>query len=361
MDIGIPTEIKPHEGRVALLPDACGQLIDAGHRVSLQAGAGVLSGYSDAEYQQYGVNLAADAAELYASANLIVKVKEPIAGDLEQLTAEHTLFCFLHLAAEAALTRRLCELGVSAIGFETVQLDNGQLPLLAPMSAIAGRVAMQVATHLLHQPMGGRGVLLGGIDGAEPGRVIVLGAGVAGSHAARLAAAAGAAVTVFDINPQALQRVAALNLPLTTQLADTDAIAAAVTNADIVIGAVLLPGAAAPKIVSEAMVQAMPTGSVIADIAVDQGGCVATTRPTSYQDPVYSVADVLHFTVTNMPGAVPRTASQALSSAILPYLQQLAEPVADSESELSRALERGVNIRAGRVVHPALQSQSINN
>lgn len=353
MDIGIPREIKPLEGRVALQPAACKALVDAGHRVWVQSGAGRSSGYPDGDYENAGAAIAPDAEALYAAGTLIVKVKEPVEPELSYLRAGHLLFCFLHLAAYPDLAQRLCEIGLTAVGFETVQTGDGGLPLLTPMSAIAGRVAVQVGTHLLHQPRGGRGLLLGGLDGTDVGRVVVLGAGTAGGHAARLAAAIGADVRLFDREPGKLHGLAEEPGPgrVTGWLSDPDALAAAVAEADLLVGAVLVPGARAPRIVSRAMVQSMQSGSVIADISVDQGGCVETSHPTTYEDPVYKVDGVIHFTVANMPGAVPRTATQALSRAILPYVQRLAgasDPSADPE------LARGLNVQQGRIVHPAL-------
>lgn len=351
MKIGIPREIKPREGRIALLPDDCARLIEAGHEVLVERGAGELSGYTDGHYRQRDVTIAPDAETLYAQAGLIVKVKEPLAGDLELLKPHHVLFCFLHLAAMPDLTDRLCNIGLTAIGFETVQNPDGSLPLLAPMSAIAGRVSVQVGTHLLHHPQGGRGLLLGGVAGASPGNVVVVGAGVAGTHAATLASAIGANVTVFDKVPGKLRAAETLGPRVRGLPAEPQAIADATAEADLVVGAVLVPGARAPTVVSAEMVRAMPAGSVIADISVDQGGCIETTRPVTYDDPVYREYAVIHFTVTNMPGAVPRTASQALSHAIIPYVRRIADaPDLRGDKELASA----INVRGGRVVHPAL-------
>lgn len=353
MHIGIPKENKPREGRIALLPQACSVLTDEGHAVFVEKGAGVLSGYRDADYERAGAQIVPDAAALYETARLIVKVKEPIDQDLRYLRSDHTLFCFLHLAAYPGLTQRLCDIGLIAVAFETVQTNDGRLPLLAPMSAIAGRVGAQVGTHLLHQSQGGRGVLLGGIEGTDPGNVVVLGAGVAGTHAAMLTAAVGANVTVFDKAPERLAALSGLRLQgrLTGRLATPAAIAEAVTGADLLIGAVLIPGAQAPRVVTAEMVESMAPGSVIVDISVDQGGCIATTRPTSYDEPTYLVNGVIHFAVTNMPGAVPRTATQALSHAILPYVRRIATLRRLGDDPV---VARGVNVRAGKIVHPAL-------
>jgi alanine dehydrogenase len=351
MRIGIPTEIKTLEGRVALVPAACGDLVRADHEVLVQSGAGLKSGFSDADFERVGVRIVADAAAVYGQAELLVKVKEPIAGDLDHLRRDHLLFCFLHLAAEPELTERLLAIGLTGVAFETVEEDNGSLPLLAPMSNIAGRIGVQVATHLLHQPQGGRGILLGGLPAADRGHVVVLGAGAAGGNAARLAAASGARVTVFDKRQDRLAEMMAIGPNVTALYPYAETVGEFVARADIVIGAVLVTGARAPHVVSREMVSSMADGSVVVDISVDQGGCFETTHPTTYADPTYQVDGVTHFAVTNMPGAVPRTSSQALSAAILPYVQRMARP----DWEQVMALARGVNVRGGEIVHPALR------
>lgn len=351
MRIGIPTEIKPKEGRVALVPAACGELVCAGHQVFIQAGAGKLSGFADEAYRVLGVSILENAEALYGSSELIVKVKEPIEGDLKWLKKEHLLFCYLHLAANPALTQGLCSIGLTAIAFETVE-EAGRLPLLAPMSEIAGRVAVQVGTHLLHASMGGKGILLGGVPGAERGKVVVLGAGVSGMRAAETAAGMGANVIVYDKYAEPLRRVCQLSPLITGKFAYADTIAEDLKTADLVIGAVLVPGAKAPKLVTEAMVKAMEPGSVIVDIAIDQGGCVETIRATNYLEPTYVLHGVIHMGVTNMPGAVPYTSTQALCGAILPYVQLLAS----GKSESHAGLVGGVNVKGGQVVHPALRA-----
>ena len=339
------------EGRVAMIPEACKQLIGAGHTVILEKGAGVLSGYEDARYAEIGVELASGASGLYAAAQLILKVKEPQPGELALLNGDHLLFSFLHLAAEPALGRRLQEIGLTAVAFETVEEDSGRLPLLAPMSDIAGRIATQVGTCLLHQSHGGKGLLLGGLPAAERGRVIIIGAGTAGGNAAVLAAATGAEVVVFDINRDRLAAMRALGNNVTGLYPYEDAVAREVSAADIVIGAVLKTGARAPHVVTRQMISEMQAGGVVIDISVDQGGCMETTRPTTYENPTYKEEGVIHFAVTNMPGAVPRSASQALSAALLPYVLRLA----DSDWKSCKPLSRGINIEAGKVVHPALK------
>lgn len=351
MKIGIPLEIKPMEARIALVPGAVSELVQAGHEVYVQAGAGVLSGYPDEAYDKAGATLLADAAALYGSADLIVKVKEPVEGDLALLESRHLLFCYLHLAPNPTLTARLLAIGLTGIAFETV-VENGGLPLLAPMSEIAGRVAVQAGAHYLHRSMGGKGVLLGGVPGADNGKVVVIGAGIAGRNAARMAAGLGAHVTAFDRSPDALRSVEAISASITGLFAYPDAIAQAMAEADLVIGAVLIPGARAPRIVTRAMVRDMPDGGFIADISIDQGGCIETMRATDYRDPVYLEEGVWHMGVTNMPGAVPRTASQALSGAILPYVKKLA----GGNWKAVPSLAQGVNVADGKIVHPALLS-----
>ncbi len=351
MRIGIPTETKTLEGRVALVPAACGDLVRSGHDVCVQSGAGEKSGFADADFEAVGVRILPDAAALFGEAELIVKVKEPIAGDLEHLRSDHLLFCYLHLAAEPALTDRLLDIGLTGVAFETVEEADGSLPLLAPMSNIAGRIGVQVATHLLHQPQGGRGILLGGLPSADRGHVVVLGAGAAGGNSAHLAAAAGARVTVFDKRQDRLAQMMAIGPNVTALYPYVETVGDFVSRADMVIGAVLVTGARAPHVVTREMIASMEDGSVVVDISVDQGGCFETTRPTTYADPTYKVDGVTHFAVTNMPGAVPRTSSQALSAAILPYVQQMAR----TDWEQRPSLSKGINVRNGEIVHPALK------
>ena len=351
MNIGIPREIKTLEHRVGLIPAACADLVNDGHRVLLESGAGEGSGFPDAEYVAVGVDLLPDANALYTAAELLVKVKEPVGPELDRLHAGHTLFSYLHLAAGEALARRLMAIGLTAIAFETVEVD-GRLPLLAPMSDIAGRIAAQVGVHLLHHPQGGKGLLLGGLPAAPRGRVVVLGGGVAGGNAARLAAALGAQVTVFDRQRERMAAMRALGANVEGLYPFRQALERAVAQADLLIGAVLIPGDKAPRLVSEDMVRSMQRGSVIIDIAIDQGGCVETIRPTDYANPTYEWEGVLHFAVTNMPGAVPRSASQALSAAILPDVRRLAS----GDWQSCAPLVGGVNVRGGEVVHPVLRA-----
>ena len=350
MKIAIPKEIKTLEGRVGLVPEACGELVRAGHRVAVEQGAGMASGFPDQAYRDQGVEMLADAAAVYDFAELLVKVKEPIGRELELLQARHLLFCFLHLAALPELQQRLLEIGLTAVAFETLA-DAGGLPILAPMSDIAGRLAVQIGSNLLQRPSGGKGLLLGGLPGVPRGRVVILGAGQAGGNAALVAAALGAEVTIFDKRRERLEAMRALGPNVTALYAYQDTMARAVVTADLLIGAVLIPGARAPRLVSAEQVEGMQPGSVLVDISVDQGGCIETTRPTTYDDPTYQVSGVTHFCVTNMPGAVPRSASQALSAAVIPYLL----PLAAGELERNAALRAGINVKAGALVHPALQ------
>ncbi|MBT8143294.1 MAG: alanine dehydrogenase [Gammaproteobacteria bacterium] len=350
MRIGVPRELKPLEGRVGLIPAACSGLVAAGHEVFIEKGAGIKSGYDDDQYRAIGVNIVDSAAAVFEHGEMIVKVKEPIDPDLEHLRRDHLLFCYLHLAALPDLTQRLCDIGATCVAFETVEDAAGRLPLLAPMSDIAGRLSIQISTHLLHQPQGGKGILLGGVPAAKRGKVVIIGAGVAGGNAAIVAAGLGAEVTVFDMDRDKLAAARALGANVTGLYPHKADVADAVAQADIVVGAVLITGERAPHVVTEEMIAGMTPGSVVVDISVDQGGCIETTRPTTYADPTYVVHDVLHFCVTNMPGAVPRTASQALSASIAPYVGRLAEPGwRDYEP-----LVKGINVENGEVKHPAL-------
>lgn len=355
MRIGIPKEVKTREGRVALIPAAVNELVRGGHEVLIQSGAGAVSGYPDEDYRQTGARIVPDAAALYGEARLIVKVKEPVAVEYALLRRDHILFSFLHLAAAPGLAQALVGKGLTAVAFETVEAD-GKLPLLAPMSDIAGRLSVHIGTTLLHGPAGGRGVMLGGLPSTERGHVVILGAGMAGGNAAVVAAALGARVTVFSPRRDELERMHALGPNVTALPSYTPLIAEAVTGADLLIGAVLIPGAKAPKLVTAAMVRTMKPGSVIIDISVDQGGCIETTRPTDYDHPTYIQDGVVHFGVTNMPGAVPRTASQALSTVLTPYVRRLA---ADGGLR-DPVFVRGINVADGRIVHPAVAAALSN-
>lgn len=350
MKIGIPREIKIMEGRVALTPDAIRALINQGHQVYIEQKAGLLSGYSDQDYTEAGAMLAASAKELYDNAELIVKVKEPQKSELSLLRKDHILFSFLHLAAAPDLTKALLNIGLTAVAFETVT-HNNRLPLLAPMSDIAGRIAVQIGTHLLHQPQGGRGILLGGVTGTDKGHVVILGGGTAGTGSTQVAAALGANVTVFDPDPEKKVLLEALGQNVTVRPPLEQDIEQAVKEADLLIGAVLIHGAKAPHLVSSDLVKSMKTGSVIIDISVDQGGCIETTRPTTYDNPTFVWEGVIHFGVTNMPGAVPRTATQALSKALLPYVESICEADWQSNPELVS----GINLQNGVIILSTLK------
>ncbi len=349
MKIGIPKEIKTLEGRVGLIPAACSVLIQEGHDVYLEKDGGLLSGYSNDDYINTGVQLLPDADALYKTAEMIVKVKEPIGPELKRLQSNHLLFSYLHLAAEIPLMKKLMEIGLTAVGFETVE-ENGLLPLLAPMSDIAGRLASQIGTNLLQRPNGGKGLLLGGLPGADRGHVVIIGGGVVGSNAAIIAAATGARVTVFDTNRTKQERLRDIGPNVSALYPFPNLVHDAVVDADLLIGAVLIAGEKAPHVVSREMVKNMEEGSVIVDVAVDQGGCIETTRPTTYAEPTYVEEGVLHFGVTNMPGAVPRSASQALSASLLPYVSKLAQ----KDWRNNPALVKGINVEAGKLVHTAL-------
>ncbi|MCW9024574.1 MAG: alanine dehydrogenase [Gammaproteobacteria bacterium] len=349
MKIGIPKEIKIKEGRVALAPDAAAELVNHGHQVLLEKSAGILSGYPDELYQKAGVTILADAASLYAEAEMIVKVKEPQPQEWPLLRSDHILFSYLHLAAEPALTKALQEIGLTAVAFETVE-DKGQLPLLAPMSDIAGKIAVQVGSNLLHHTQGGRGLLLGGVPATERGNVVVIGAGMAGGNATRLAAAMGANVTVFDRSRAKLKQMCSVGNNVTGLHPFAHTIHDMACQADLLIGAVLIPGKKSPHLVSADTVREMKSGSVIVDISVDQGGCIETTRPTNYEEPTFVWEDVVHFGVTNMPGAVPRTASQSISAALVPYILRLTE----SDWRSAPDLAAGINVEGGKIVLPAL-------
>ncbi|NJC87823.1 MAG: alanine dehydrogenase [Desulfuromonas sp.] len=354
MIVGVPREIKVQEHRVGMTPAGVRTLVEDGHRVLVQGGAGLGSGLDDARYRQAGATLVDTAAEIYATAELVVKVKEPLPPEYGRLRSGQLLFTYLHLAPERALTEALLASGCTAIAYETVTRADGTLPLLTPMSEIAGRMAPQVGAHWLQKEQGGKGVLLAGAPGVRPGRVVILGAGTVGSNALRIAVGMGADVTVLDIDAG---RLTALDdhygNRIHTLVANSQTIEEETPRADLLIGAVLIAGAAAPQLVSHELVARMEPGSVIVDVAVDQGGCVATTRPTTHAEPVYTVNGILHYGVANMPGAVSHTSTFALTNATLPYVRQLA---AEGYSACLRhpELRAGVNVHAGDITHPAV-------
>ncbi|MDJ0660353.1 MAG: alanine dehydrogenase [Crocosphaera sp.] len=354
MNIGVPKEIKDQEFRVGLSPNSVRVLCDRGHQVSIETQAGVGSGFSDQEYEQAGAKIVASAAQAWDQ-ELVVKVKEPLTQEYAYLKTTKMLFTYLHLAADKELTEALISSGITAIGYETVQLPDGRLPLLTPMSIIAGRLSVQFGARYLEKQQGGRGVLLGGIPGVSVGRVVILGGGVVGTEAARMAVGMGAQVQIFDIN---VERLAYLETIFGSRVellySNAATIEEAVPKADLLIGAVLVTGKRAPTLVSRTLVSKMRPGSVIVDVAVDQGGCIETLRTTSHSSPTYREEGVIHFGVPNMPGAVPWTATQALNNSTLPYVLKLANQGLDVlEKDASLAL--GVNVKDGVLIHPAVQ------
>jgi alanine dehydrogenase len=355
MRIGVPSEIKVHEYRVGLMPAAVRELVSDGHQLAVQSGAGNGVGCSDEDYRAAGAQILADAPAVFAASELIVKVKEPQAAECAMLRPGQVLFTYLHLAADRAQAEALMKSGAVAIAYETVTAPDGSLPLLVPMSEVAGRMSVQVGAYYLQKAQGGRGVLLGGVAGIPPARVVVIGGGVAGTHAVEMAHGLRADVTVID---RSLPRLRALDVQfhgvVQTLFSTLETIERCVADADLVIGAVLVPGAAAPKLVSEAMIKRMRPGSVVVDIAIDQGGCFATSRPTTHADPVYVVHGVTHYCVTNMPGAVARSSAQALNNATLPYVKALARKGWKQALAEDAGLKAGLNVLEGRVVHAAV-------
>ena len=352
MITGIPKEIMYGEGRVALVPEACRVLTAAGHRVYMESGAGVGSGYSDRDYLDAGVEVVDDKATLFKAAELIVKVKQPLEEGLKYLHSRHCVFSFLHLAPQPVLTRQLCDIGLTAVAFEAVVDARGVRPLLAPMSKIAGRLAVIGGAGYLFQNNGGKGILLGGIDSTDRGNVVVMGAGVAGEHAVAAAVSLGAEITVFDLNRDRLQQLESRYANCKGVLSTDAAVADAVRAADLVVSAVMVAGRRAPVVIRQSMLDSMSAGSVIVDIAIDQGGSVENIHATSYEQPVYAQNDVLFEAVPNMPGAVPRTASQALSAAVLPYVIELLEKGLDDSS-----LKPATAVQNGDVVDPVLREE----
>jgi alanine dehydrogenase len=324
MTVGIPREIKDQEYRVSMTPGGVRQLVEAGHRVVVETSAGEGSGFSDSDYRNAGALIVPSASDAWG-AELVVKVKEPLPGEYGFLRPDLVLFTYLHLAAERELTLELLKRGVTGIAYETVELADGQLPLLKPMSEVAGRLAVQTGAFYLEKLHGGSGKLLGGVAGVEPARVTIIGGGIVGASAARIALGMGAEVTVLDMNIDKLRHLEeVLHERLITRSADPLAVEEAVAEADLLVGAVLVKGARTPRVVTRRMVARMAKGSVVIDVSVDQGGCIETIRPTKHSDPIYFVDGILHYGVTNMPGAVPRTSTAALSNATLPYVVKLA-------------------------------------
>jgi len=352
--VGVPTEIKPDEYRVSMTPAGVRELVAHGHRVVVQKDAGRGSSFDDAAYKAAGAEILPGAADVFAAADLIVKVKEPQPAEIAMLEPRHVLFTYLHLAAYPEEARGLAASGAIAVAYETVALQNGSLPLLAPMSEIAGRMAVQAGAHHLERTHGGRGVLLGGVPGVAPARVTVIGAGTSGSNAALVAAGMGAQVIVMDINVDRLRHLDELSWGrLITVHSSRNSVGEYVASSDLVIGAVLVAGARAPVLVTDEQVASMRPGSVIVDIAIDQGGCIATARETTHHDPVYSIHGVLHYCVGNIPGAVPNSSTWALSNATLPYAVALAKGLPAAVAAHPELLG-GVNIARGEVTHQAV-------
>jgi alanine dehydrogenase len=350
--VGIPTEIKNHEYRVAATPEGVRELLHAGQDVVVQAGAGVGSAISDDAYVRAGARILPDADAIFAEAQMIVKVKEPQPEEYERFRADHVLFTYLHLAADERLTRFLVERGVRAVAYETVQTPDGRLPLLAPMSEIAGRMAPQEGAKYLERPQGGRGVLMGGASGVMPARVVVLGGGMAGWNAAEIAAGMQAEVVVVDRNVERLREIDRIwRGRIQTVMSSALAIEQLVVGADLVIGAVLVPGAKAPHLVSAEQVRAMQAGAVLVDISIDQGGCFETSHVTTHADPTYVVDGVVHYCVGNMPGAVPRTSTYALTNVTLPYVLAIASNGVEHAVRDDPALALGVNTWDGHVTN----------
>jgi len=354
MNIGVPREIKPGEQRVALTPAGARALTEAGHRVVVEGGAGAGSGIRDDEYTAVGAELAA-VDEVWRRADLVLKVKEPLAPEVARLRDGQILFTYLHLAPAPELTRGLRAAGAIALAYETVQRPDGSLPLLTPMSEVAGRLAVQEGAFYLGRGHGGRGILLSGVPGVPPGNIVIIGAGTAGVSAARIAVGLGADVSILDVNLDRLRQVDDLfRGRVVTLMSNSFNLDQVVRRADLLIGAVLVAGARAPVLVTKEMVTQMKEGSVIVDIAVDQGGCVATIHPTTLLDPVYLVGGVVHYGVANMPALVPRTSTFALTNATLPYALELATRGVVAAVRANPVLARGVNVWRGKVVHPAV-------
>lgn len=357
MLIGVPTEIKNNEYRVGLVPSSVRELVGNGHRVIVQRGAGVKIGFEDEAFEHVGATMMSTAKEIYDAAEMIVKVKEPQPQECKLLHADQILFTYLHLAPDPEQARSLQASGCIAIAYETVTDKNGGLPLLAPMSEVAGRMSIQAGATSLEISKGGSGILLGGVPGVLPAKVVVLGGGVVGTNAVRMAMGMGANVVVID---KSLERLNLLDLQfgskINTVYSTTDAVEEHVASADLVIGAVLVPGGSAPKLVTRNMLKGMRHGSVMVDVSIDQGGCFETSRPTTHQDPTYVVDGVVHYCVTNMPGAVPRTSTFALNNATLPFILSIANKGYKQAMQQNHHLLNGLNVYSGRLTHKAVAS-----
>ena len=355
MILGVPREIKNNEYRVSMVPAGVKSLTDAGHRVLIQKGAGEGSGISDEEFRRAGGTPVETAEAIFADAELVVKVKEPQPEEVARLRRGQVLFTYLHLAPDPKLTRSLLDSGAAAMAYETIEEPDGSLPLLTPMSEVAGRMSIQVGTHYLQRTQGGVGILLGGVPGVLPGQVVIIGGGTVGTNAAKLALGLGARVTVLERSASRMRYLDDIfGGRVETLMSNSYYLAESVARADLLIGAVLIAGAAAPKLVKRSMVSSMKRGSVIVDVAVDQGGCIETTRATTHSDPVFEVEGVVHYCVANMPGAVPRTSTYALTNVTLPYIFRIAQSGLKDALRRDRTLALGLNVIDGKVVHPAV-------
>lgn len=355
MVIGVPKEIKADENRVAIVPSGVGAFVAHGHTVVVERGAGEGSGIPDAAYRHAGAKIVTQAKSVWERADIVIKVKEPLGPELKWMKPGQIIYTYLHLASTEELTKILLKKGVTAIGYETVQLDDGSLPLLVPMSEVAGRLAIQKGAQCLEATSKGLGILISGVSGVKPADVVILGCGVAGSNACRVAVGMGAHVSVMDINPARLRYLYdVMGGQVTTIMSNRANIEEEVSQADLVICTVLVPGGRTPHLISKNLVKRMKPGSVIVDISIDQGGCAETSRPTTHHDPIYHVHDVVHYCVTNMPGAVPRTSTYALTNVTLEYGLMLADKGFERAIEENPALKRGVNIHDGAVCHPAV-------
>jgi len=355
--VGLPKEIKDNEYRVGLTPAGVRALKDGGHDIRVETNAGAGSGFEDALYERAGATIIGSADEVWATADMIVKVKEPIAPEYPRMREGQLLFTYLHLAPDHALTQELINRKVTGIAYETITDRRGTLPLLTPMSEVAGRMAIQVGAHYLEKMSGGRGILLGGVPGVPAARVVIIGGGVVGTNAAKIAVGMGAHVTIIDNNLDRLRELDDIFLSKISTLASSAyMIHDAISQADLIVGAVLVPGAAAPKLVTRGMLKDVPNGAVIVDVAVDQGGCIETTHPTTHSNPTYYVEGVLHYCVANMPGAVPRTSTFALTNATLPYAMKLANKGFFEAISKDPGLKEGVNTYAGHCTYEAVAS-----
>ena len=352
MRIGVPKEIKVHEYRVGLVPAGVRELVGAGHEVTVETGAGAGIGVDDAQYKAAGATISTKAADVFSRAELIVKVKEPQLPECQMLKPGQVLFTYLHLAADPAQAHALMKSGATAIAYETVTSPNGSLPLLTPMSEVAGRMSIQVGAASLQKANGGYGVLLGGVPGVPPAKVVILGGGVAGTHAAEIAVGMRADVTIVDRSVPRLRELSSLFGPsLQTAYSTAETVERLVRDADVVVGAVLVAGAAAPKLVTRAMLSTMKPGAVLVDISIDQGGCFETSKPTTHADPTFVVDGIIHYCVANMPGAVPRTSTFALTNATLPYVRSLADLGWQAAFKRDPGLANGLNVHAGEISH----------